>query len=369
MRFTYLSRSVELAILLLAAACGSASPKRVPSHASGAVTPPTAEHAIEPASWLPARGAWLDRVFVEHPLIGTIYSPEQHRLVTPAEMVDKIHGARYLLLGEKHDNRDHHQVQANLLSLVLQAHKDPAVAFEMLDQEQQPTVDAFLSAHPTDVDGLAVAVEWERSGWPQWSMYRPVFSAAIDSKARIVAANLSRKSVHVLMHRGESELAKETEQVPPLPVDQLRDLEDELRASHCGMLPELAISRMAWGQRLRDWTIAEHLLKSDHGTGAVLIAGVGHVRLDRGVPLSLRAATSGPVLSVALMEVQHGVVDPAAYLDSAASLVPYDFVLFTPRVDNNDPCEEMQQKEQPTNRTQDKSTAKSRPTPLLTATF
>jgi hypothetical protein len=69
-----------------------------------------------------------------------------------------------------------------------------------------------------------------------------------------------------------------------------------------------------------------------------LIAGGGHARLDRAVPRYLSAAAPGAtVVSISLREVRHGQTEPASYVASGEE-GPFDYVWFTPRGSDEDPC-------------------------------
>jgi heme-binding uptake protein ChaN (Tiki superfamily) len=109
------------------------------------------------------------------------------------------------------------------------------------------------------------------------------------------------------------------------------------------------IERMALVQRARDARMARSLVEADRGDGAVLIAGAGHVRTDRGVPLQLRTLRPGlPVASVAFQEVADDSTEPGAYADtSARARLPFDYVWFTARVDAVDPCERFKNRPTP----------------------
>ena len=87
--------------------------------------------------------------------------------------------------------------------------------------------------------------------------------------------------------------------------------------------------------------VARRIVASYRSGGKVLIAGNGHSRADRGVPWYLgRGAAGAAIVSVGLLEVVPGEDDPAAYAASfGAEDLPFDFVWFTPRVDDQDPCE------------------------------
>jgi uncharacterized iron-regulated protein len=101
---------------------------------------------------------WQSTLDADHPLVGVIWDVASRRRVGEAELAARVHSADIVLVGETHDNPDHHRIQAELLGVFAARHAAPAVIFEMLDREQQPAVDASLHAHPGDVDALAQAV-------------------------------------------------------------------------------------------------------------------------------------------------------------------------------------------------------------------
>jgi uncharacterized iron-regulated protein len=118
------------------------------------------------------------------------------------------------------------------------------------------------------------------------------------------------------------------------------DIED----SHCGYANPKTVNAMVEAQRRRDAVMADSLGVADSKAawrGVVLIAGFGHVRRDYGVPLYVRHFMPGrSVVSVAFLEVSHDAVKPEDYAARLhASELPFDFVVFTPRADDKDPCE------------------------------
>ncbi|HEY3190091.1 MAG TPA: ChaN family lipoprotein, partial [Solirubrobacteraceae bacterium] len=80
--------------------------------------------------------SWQSSIGREHPLVGRIWDVAARRFVDEPTVVAAITRARYVLLGEKHDNPDHHALQARLLRALTAAGRRPAVAFEMLTPVQ-----------------------------------------------------------------------------------------------------------------------------------------------------------------------------------------------------------------------------------------
>ena len=301
----------------------------------GKTTPASAAGASE----------WKSKIDVQHPLVGTIWSTKEARAVTPRELAADLAKAKLVLLGEKHDNSDHHVLQARLVRELTAAGRRPAVAFEMIDADEQSVVTASLLEHPKDADAIAAAVRWDRKGWPPWPEYAPIAQAALAFDLPILGANLPLAQVRAIAHGGIGAVDRETAARlgidRELPEASAASLREELQAAHCGHLPDAAVDRMALAQRARDAEMAQRILLTAQGDGAVLIAGAGHVRNDRGVPSEVaRLDASVRVVSVAFSEVEKAKTQPPEYASRwYASAVPFDYVWFTPRSSDADPCD------------------------------
>ncbi len=271
--------------------------------------------------------AWESPAGREHPLVGVVWSVEEGAAKPWDDLLASARGARWLFLGEKHDNADHHRLQAEVIAAVAPG----AVVFEHLDH-QDPV------AETRTPDALAAAVGWDESGWPPFAIYRPVFAAAFDSGARIVAGHPTRAEVKLAMSEGFGALTPEAVAglplEPGLPAPLREDLAREVVDSHCGMANEAMVEKMVRGQLLKDTWMARAMREAQAATRAptVLVAGNGHTRGDRGVPLWLDAPDGGERVTVAFVEVGTAR-DPAAVDPEGA-----DWLVFTPRHDDDDPC-------------------------------
>lgn len=285
--------------------------------------PMAAAQEAAPAEPPVAGAPFVSTVYAEHPLVGRIWSTSKSAFVSEGEMLADLRQSTFVMLGEKHDNADHHRLQG----AVIAALAPKAVAFEMLDHDD-PVAGA------TDPASLAAAVAWEDSGWPPFALYEPVFTAVYGAQAAIIAAHPTRDEVKLAMREGFQALAPEA--IAGLPLDRTlteadkASLSEEIVASHCGHASPEVVDMMIRGQTLKDAWMARALTAA--GSGA-LVAGGGHTRKDRGVPHYL----DGTVKTVLFTEVASGKEDPAPYDESA------DYLWFTPRVDDIDPCEKFKE--------------------------
>ena len=125
----------------------------------------------------------------------------------------------------------------------------------------------------------------------------------------------------------------------PFPPELERSLEADLGEDHCGMLPLSLLGPMALAQHARDAQMARVLLDGGKDIAGVLIAGGGHVRRDRGVPYYLALNGETSVFALDFSEVQTAETEPGRYVPAAPDGAPaVDFVWFTPRVSDEDPC-------------------------------
>lgn len=253
--------------------------------------------------------------------------------LTPRELADRAKDHDFVLLGEKHDNPDHHRLQAWIVDVLVALGRRPAIAMEMMDADQAEALSSYRTTLGADAIGLGTAVGWEKRGWPDWSMYAPIAAAAFRAELPILPADLTRAEIRGI-GRGAAPLPSGLEGHPRFDAAQTRSLTEELKESHCGHLPEAALPRMLDVQWARD----AHMARVMRGAGrpVVLIAGAGHTRNDRAVPWHLRrTAPDRRVLSVAFVEVHPERTAPEAYGPTGL----YDAVWFTARVENDDPCE------------------------------
>ena len=88
--------------------------------------------------------SWQTELYADHELIGRIWDSRRGQFVTDAELWDTLLESNYVLLGEKHDNPDHHELQLRVLRALINANNVDKLTMEMLDNTASENLDAFL---------------------------------------------------------------------------------------------------------------------------------------------------------------------------------------------------------------------------------
>ncbi len=282
-----------------------------------------------PAPRLTPIGPWRSQAGLDHPLVGRAWA--DGAFIEVDSVPQRLATAHYVLIGEQHDHPDHHRLQAWMLGALLRA-GPRTTAFEMLDDG-----DREATAQAKDPMGLAHAVAWDKSGWPAFELYIPVFQAIFAGDGTIVPAHPDHATLKGVMTDGLASWP-DTRIVRlgldrPLPPEQAAALAAEIVESHCGHAPPAMVPAMVTAQRVKDAWMAGRLAEAGERQPVVLIAGNGHTRRDRGVPAYL-FHDPRPALAVGLLPVHDEHTAPTDYPVEA-----YDLVIFTPRESDLDPCE------------------------------
>lgn len=315
---------------LLALVCGLMIGALLPLSGRAETNPPT--------DWQ----STLDR---DHPLVGKIWSRVKAGTVTPAQLVDAIATAPYVLIGEVHDNGDHHKLQGWLISQMSTRGRRPAVIMEMIRKDKGEALKAYLEKGNATTDGLRRVLEWDKSGWPSWSIYEPIARAALDAGLVIAPGDAPRKEIRTIGRKGfkfigPARAARLTLDKPLGPALE-KALMEELVESHCNLMPASALKPMNLVQRFRDATLADAMLSNDRRDGAILITGNGHARSDRAVPWYLsRRAPAKTSITIVLVEAdkEAKTIKDLAPLSPSGEIAA-DYVWVTPRAKREDQCE------------------------------
>lgn len=240
--------------------------------------------------------------------------------------------AQVVVLGEHHDNPEHHALQARIVRDL----NPGALVFEMLEPRHARAAFGILRG---DAEGLESAFEWESRGWPDFDIYHPIFTAAPN--AMIFGGALPPDRVRRAVSDGAADVFGGAAPIfgldDALPDAQLAERVEGQRLAHCDAMPVEMLPGMVEAQRLRDAALASATVEALGEMRArpierpvVVITGNGHARDDWGMPALLKRAFPDGNVQVATL----GQFEGAAPEDP-----PYRHWVVTAPFDRGDPCE------------------------------
>lgn len=270
---------------------------------------------------LPALPAWQSPEGLQHPELGQIVELRTGALLTPEQLLEHLAAAPKVLVGERHDNPDHHALQLWLLRALAAQRPQGSLLLEMLTPDQQAKVDqvrAAIAAGQAPQDMLS-ALAWQ-SGWA-WSLYGLLVQHALRQPYPLLAANLERREI-MQIYAEVPQLQGQASTAPPV----REALFQQIRQSHCNLLPDSQLPAMLAVQQQRDRRMAEALLAAP--APSLLFAGAFHVRRELGIPLHLQDLGAAEGVQVLIL----------AEVGSQVAAESADYVWYTPAQPEQDHC-------------------------------
>lgn len=127
-----------------------------------------------------------------------VWDTKHKRFVDFESMLADVTGADVLFLGEQHDDRATHRLEAATLEGLARRRGNVVLAMEMFERDVQPSLDDYLAGRSTEGDFLARSRPWPRYG----ADYRPLVEFARAWKWPVVASDVPRRLAGLVSRRG-----------------------------------------------------------------------------------------------------------------------------------------------------------------------
>lgn len=134
-----------------------------------------------------------------------IFKVSNIAIVTPQQMVADLRQSRVVIIGESHDNHNHHAAQLFVIKALHEAGLDLAIGFEMFRTDAQGALDRWVAGDmPEGAFEEVYADHWDPRLWP---LYSPIFFFAEEKGIPMVGLNVPRSIVSQVARRGYETLS------------------------------------------------------------------------------------------------------------------------------------------------------------------
>lgn len=230
---------------------------------------------------------------------------QNYPVVSNDALLREVSQRRVVLLGEHHDNADHHQWQLHVLAGLYALRPDLAIGFEMFPRSVQPALDRWVAGELTEQEFLR-QTQWQTNWSFDPKLYMPLFNFARINRIPMYALNADHALVAAVRSNGWAAIPPQERQGISDPAPASREYLEMLAGSFLAHRPggnsegarklpkedEQAFRRFVEGQQLWDRAMAEGLTdiaKREHAPLVVGVMGTGHIVNNFGVPQQLNA--------------------------------------------------------------------------------
>lgn len=226
---------------------------------------------------------------------GQWYTPAGERTVAIAlpTLLKNLAATRVVLLGERHDDADHHRWQLQVIAALHAQQPNLVIGIEMLPRRAQPVLDQWVAGQLTESD-LLTRTEWARVWGFDASMYLPILHFARLNRIPVAAVNVDRAIVSEVGAKGLAAVPEEQREGVGAPAAARRAYRDRLeqvfREHGSSSDGAAAFDRFVQAQLFWDRGFAEGLAAAAKRPGDPLVVGImgsGHLAHGDGVPHQL----------------------------------------------------------------------------------
>jgi uncharacterized iron-regulated protein len=254
--------------------------------------PPGAMHAIAHDA-CPAPGAW-------------VAVSDSGRSVRSDDVVNaELAQRRVVLLGEDHDDAEHHRWQLHTIAALHARQPRLALAFEMFPRRVQPVLDRWSAGELTEEQFLTRS-DWANVWGHDPQLYMPIFHFARMHRIPMIALNVERSLVRRVGAEGWDAVPPAEREGVGAPAAAPAPYLSFLYESYLAHLPEaqrprraptdedlrgVQFRRFVQSMQIWDRAMAQAIverLSAGHTPLVVAIMGAGHLRSGHGVPHQLR---------------------------------------------------------------------------------
>ena len=226
--------------------------------------------------------------------------------ITFGQLLNDLDTTRVILIGESHDQIEHHQIQVRMIEEFVAKGKDVVIGMEMFERSQQATLDRWGQGLLTEEEFLR-EVQWDVTWGMDYDLYKDILNAAKNHHIKVLGLNAPRDLVTKVAENGTQGLSPEDrKRLPEI------DLTDRAHRAYIATIFQNHAKGLTKdfdnfyeAQCLWDEGMAQSLsqfLKSPQGAGKTVLvfAGSGHIVFGFGIPNRLYRRTSIPFQTIVL---------------------------------------------------------------------
>ena len=137
---------------------------------------------------------------------GVITRISDRQVISFSQMMTDTEGSDVILVAEIHDNKQHHELQLDVIRSLREKKIPLAIGLEMFQADNQRQLDDWVEGKMTEQSfKAAYASNWSYD----WSLYRDIFIFARDNRIPMIALNIPKEIVFKVARQGFASLTPE----------------------------------------------------------------------------------------------------------------------------------------------------------------
>ena len=247
---------------------------------------------------------------------GQLYSARSGKAVAFERMIKEMARARFVYLGETHDDLEMHDWQYKIIRALYENEASLAIGLEQVTVDLQPVLDSWVSGE-LDEETFLKRLSWYLTWNFNYGYYKKIFDFAREKKIPVFALNVPRNLINKVRLQGYEALSEEEKNLIPAldlkneehrllikTIFESEEISPQMKGNNLeAMFEALYRAQVAW-----DETMARNAVRAVESTGKkiVILAGSGHLLYSLGINLRVARLRPQPSTTVVGLQVPEG---------------------------------------------------------------
>jgi uncharacterized iron-regulated protein len=238
-----------------------------------------------------------------------LYDINRGKEISLADAIPALKQNRIIIVGEHHNNQNHHEAQLKIIKALKESGARVAVGLEMFRSDSQQSLDRWVAGNMDESEFKKIY--FDNWGYP-WPDYGMIFDYAKEEKIPLIGLNVPREITRQVAQEGFQSLDKgQREKLSNITCRVDKAYMDYIKkAFGAHAHGNLNFTYFCEAQLVWDNVMAVNVLEyldKNPDTLVVVLTGTGHARKDA-VPRQI-SRRSEAAFAIMLPEVK-GIIDP-----------------------------------------------------------
>lgn len=218
-----------------------------------------------------------------------LYDLDRGKTYSGDQAVHQLQAARFVLVGEHHNNARHHEAQLQVIRALHQTGFKVAIGLEMFRRDSQTKLDQWIAGQVSEAQFVPIYLDNWNYGW---DLYGPIFTYAREHRLPMVGLNVSRRITAQVAYHGFDSLSEAQKgQLENITCNVTREYRDFIRRAYGAHgHGQMSFNRFCEAQLVWDTSMALNAvtyIEKHPDRLMVILAGSGHARKP-GIPAQIK---------------------------------------------------------------------------------
>lgn len=239
---------------------------------------------------------------------GQLFSAGKGRPISFAQMIKELNKARFIYLGETHDDLEMHEMQFKIIEALAAQNQELAIGLEQVTVDLQPVLDDWV-AGKLDEENFLRQIRWYITWNFNYGYYKKIFDLAREKHLPLFALNAPRQIISKIRMSGYESLTEEERRIVPSldltneehrlllkTIFESEEIPPQMRGgSGQAMFEALYRAQVAW-----DETMGRNAVRAAEETSrkVIVLAGSGHLLYHLGLNFRAERLARQPMATV-----------------------------------------------------------------------